>query len=50
MKYMRARWVFLVYLSGVVVFLAASITQRGQNGIGMLFRPLPFLFLFATSY
>jgi FHS family L-fucose permease-like MFS transporter len=37
MKYMRARWVFLVYLSGVVVFLAASITQRGQNGIAMLF-------------
>ncbi|EAW15893.1 putative l-fucose permease [Aspergillus fischeri NRRL 181] len=37
MKYMRARWVFLVYLSGVVAFLAASITQREQNGIAMLF-------------
>lgn len=36
MKYMRARWVFLAYLSGVVAFLAASITQREQNGIGML--------------
>ncbi|KAH3559523.1 hypothetical protein KXV84_001792 [Aspergillus fumigatus] len=37
MKYMRARWVFLAYLSGVVAFLAASITQREQNGIAMLF-------------
>ncbi|GFF76475.1 L-fucose-proton symporter [Aspergillus lentulus] len=42
MKYMRARWVFLVYLSGVVAFLAASITQRGQNGIAMLFVTLFF--------
>jgi FHS family L-fucose permease-like MFS transporter len=36
MKYMRARWVFLIYLSGVVAFLAASITQGYERGIGML--------------
>lgn len=34
MKYARARWVFLVYLSGTVAFLAASVTQREQKGIG----------------
>ncbi|PKX95710.1 putative l-fucose permease [Aspergillus novofumigatus IBT 16806] len=43
MKYMRARWVFLVYLSGVVAFLAASITQREQNGMGMRSLPSPSL-------
>ncbi|KAF7116390.1 hypothetical protein CNMCM5793_004634 [Aspergillus hiratsukae] len=37
MKYIRARWVFLIYLSGVVAFLAASITQGYQRGIAMLF-------------
>ncbi|KAF7156859.1 hypothetical protein CNMCM5623_000704 [Aspergillus felis] len=42
MKYMRARWVFLVYLSGVVAFLAASITQRYQAGVAMLFVTLFF--------
>lgn len=35
MKFVKARWVFLAYLSGTVAFLAASITQRNQNGIGM---------------
>ncbi|RHZ62654.1 putative l-fucose permease [Aspergillus thermomutatus] len=42
MKFIRARWVFLVYLSGVVAFIAASITQRNQSGIAMLFLTLFF--------
>ncbi|KAJ5084364.1 hypothetical protein NUU61_008943 [Penicillium alfredii] len=42
MKYARARWVFLVYLSGTVAFLAASVTQREQKGIAMLFMTLFF--------
>ncbi|EEQ34404.1 L-fucose permease Glucose/galactose transporter [Microsporum canis CBS 113480] len=33
MKFIRARWIFLVYLAGVVVFLAASTTQRDNTGI-----------------
>ncbi|KAJ5085581.1 hypothetical protein N7532_010352 [Penicillium argentinense] len=42
MKYTRARWVFLVYLSCCVAFLAASITQREQKGVAMLFMTLFF--------
>lgn len=37
MKFFKARWVFLAYLSGVIAFLAASITQRKQSGMGMSF-------------
>ncbi|KAL1858512.1 hypothetical protein Plec18170_002711 [Paecilomyces lecythidis] len=33
MKYVTPRWVFLVYISGVVAFLAASTTQRGNTGV-----------------
>lgn len=39
MKFIRARWIFLVYLAGVFIFLAASTTQRGNTGVGR--RPLP---------
>ncbi|KAL4921552.1 major facilitator superfamily domain-containing protein [Aspergillus aurantiobrunneus] len=42
MKYIRPRWVFLVYLSGVVTFCAASTTQRNESGIAMLFVTLFF--------
>ncbi|KAJ5550647.1 Major facilitator superfamily domain general substrate transporter [Penicillium sp. DV-2018c] len=42
MKYVRARWVFLVYLSCTVAFLAASVTQRNQNGLAMLVLTLFF--------
>ncbi|PGH14844.1 hypothetical protein AJ80_05770 [Polytolypa hystricis UAMH7299] len=42
MKYIRARWVFLAYLSGVIIFLAASTTQGGDVGISMLFMTLFF--------
>jgi FHS family L-fucose permease-like MFS transporter len=36
MKFVRPRIIFLVYLSGVIVFNAASITQRGNIGLSML--------------
>lgn len=36
MKYTKARYVFGIYLSCCVAFLAASVTQRNQTGIGML--------------
>ncbi|OJJ02927.1 hypothetical protein ASPVEDRAFT_705626 [Aspergillus versicolor CBS 583.65] len=42
MKFIRARWVFLAYLSGVVAFCAASTTQRNQTGVAMLFLTLFF--------
>ncbi|KAL4944239.1 hypothetical protein BDV06DRAFT_113048 [Aspergillus oleicola] len=42
MKYIRPRWVFLAYLSGVVAFCAASTTQRNQTGIAMLYLTLFF--------
>ncbi|KAJ0420638.1 major facilitator superfamily domain-containing protein [Aspergillus carlsbadensis] len=42
MKYIRPRWVFLVYLSCVVAFCAASTTQRNKSGIAMLFLTLFF--------
>lgn len=42
MNYVKARWVFLVYLSCTVAFLAASVTQTKQSGIAMLFMTLFF--------
>ncbi|KAJ5406917.1 hypothetical protein N7465_008201 [Penicillium sp. CMV-2018d] len=42
MKFVRARWVFLVYLSCTVAFLAASVTQTKQVGVAMLFMTLFF--------
>lgn len=42
MKFVRARWVFLVYLSCTVAFLAASVTQTKQVGLAMLFMTLFF--------
>lgn len=42
MKFTKARWVFLVYLSCTVAFLAASITQTRQVGVAMLFMTLFF--------
>lgn len=42
MKFVRARWVFLVYLSCTVAFLAASVTQTRQVGVVMLFMTLFF--------
>ncbi|KAJ5709918.1 hypothetical protein N7493_009510 [Penicillium malachiteum] len=42
MKYTKAPYVFLVYLSCCVAFLAAAVTQREQKGIAMLFMRLFF--------
>ncbi|GAQ44494.1 hypothetical protein AtubIFM56815_001077 [Aspergillus tubingensis] len=42
MRFVKARWVFLAYLSLTVAFIAASITQRDQKGIAMLFCTLFF--------
>jgi FHS family L-fucose permease-like MFS transporter len=42
MKYVRPRWVFLVYLTLCMVFIAPSITQRGNSGMAMLYITLFF--------
>jgi FHS family L-fucose permease-like MFS transporter len=42
MKFVRPRIIFLVYLSGVIAFNAASITQRGNVGLAMLMITLFF--------
>lgn len=42
MKYVRARWVFLIFLSMCVIFAAPSITQRGVTGMSMLYVVLFF--------
>ncbi|OJK00554.1 hypothetical protein ASPACDRAFT_1869328 [Aspergillus aculeatus ATCC 16872] len=42
MRFAKARWVFLVYLSCTVAFIAASITQHGRTGVAMLFCTLFF--------
>lgn len=42
MKFFRPRWVFLFYLTSCIVFIAPSITQRGNAGMAMLFVTLFF--------
>ncbi len=42
MKFIRPRWVFLVYLTLCIVFIAPSITQRGDTGMSMLYATLFF--------
>jgi FHS family L-fucose permease-like MFS transporter len=42
MKFIRPRWVFLFYLSMCIVFIAPSITQRDNTGMGMLYVTLFF--------
>jgi len=42
MKYIRPRWVFLAYLTLCIVFIAPSITQRGNTGMSMLYITLFF--------
>lgn len=42
MKFIRPRWVFLFYLSMCIVFVAPSITQRGNTGMSMLYITLFF--------
>ncbi|KAL3422117.1 glucose/galactose transporter [Phlyctema vagabunda] len=42
MKFVRPRYVFLVYLALCIVFIAPSITQRGNTGMSMLYLTLFF--------
>lgn len=42
MRFIRPRWVFLAYLTLVMVFIAPSITQRGNTGMSMLYITLFF--------
>ncbi|KAL1987652.1 hypothetical protein VTN96DRAFT_2893 [Rasamsonia emersonii] len=42
MKFFKPRYVFLLYMCGVVACLAASVTQRNNTGIAMLFMTLFF--------
>lgn len=42
MKFIRPRYVFLFYLTMCIVFIAPSITQRGNTGMVMLFLTLFF--------
>ena len=42
MKFVRPRIIFLIYLSGVIAFNSASITQRGNTGLSMLMLTLFF--------
>ncbi|KAJ7177146.1 major facilitator superfamily domain-containing protein [Mycena filopes] len=42
MTRIRPRWVFFVYLTLVMVFCSAAITQRGNTGVGMLMATLFF--------
>lgn len=42
MKFVRPRWVFIVFISCCVIFLCPSITQRGNTGMSMLYVVLFF--------
>ena len=42
MKFVRPRYVYLVYMSLIIVFIAPSITQRGNIGMSMLYLTLFF--------
>jgi len=42
MKFIKPRWVFLVYLALCIVFIGPAITQRGNIGMAMLFLTLFF--------
>ena len=42
MKFVRPRWVFFVYLTFCIVFIAPAITQKGNTGMAMLYVTLFF--------
>lgn len=42
MKYAKPRWVFLAYLTGVVIFLGAATGTRNNTGLSMMFLVLFF--------
>ncbi|KAI6871977.1 MFS general substrate transporter [Hortaea werneckii] len=37
MKFVRPRWVFLVYLTFCIIFIAPTIVHRGNTGLALLF-------------
>ncbi|KAJ9138652.1 MFS general substrate transporter [Pleurostoma richardsiae] len=42
MRFVRPRWVFLAFLTCCIIFIAPSITQRGNTGMSMLYITLFF--------
>lgn len=42
MRFVRPRYVFLTYMTLIIVFIAPSITQRGNTGVAMLYLTLFF--------
>ncbi|KAI0193629.1 major facilitator superfamily domain-containing protein [Xylaria flabelliformis] len=42
MNYIRPRWVFLVFLTACVIFIAPAITQEGWTGMSLLYVVLFF--------
>jgi len=42
MRFVKPRYVFLVYMTLIIVFVAPSITQRGNTGMAMLYLTLFF--------
>lgn len=42
MKFVKPRWVFLVFMTMCIVFVSPSITQRGNTGMSMLYITLFF--------
>lgn len=42
MRFVRPRWVFLVFMSMCIVFIIPSITERGNTGMSMLYMVLFF--------
>lgn len=42
MKFVRPRWVFLCFMTMCIIFIAPSITQRGNTGMSMLYVTLFF--------
>jgi len=42
MNFVRPRWVFLAFMTCCIVFIAPSITQRGNTGMSMLYLTLFF--------
>jgi len=42
MKFVRPRWVFIVYMTMCIVFIIPAITERGNTGMSMLYIVLFF--------
>lgn len=42
MRFVRPRWVFIVYLAGCIIFVAPAIAHGGNAGIALLFVTLFF--------